>query len=110
MIKNYRRKKTIRVAFALQFYSGLSAYGYTHHLSSDSATVQCSGLATPGLAAPRPGDMAVLMLNLKEGNRVEGVRVAARILQIEGNTIRLQLMTGGMVARHRDLFMQMLAA
>lgn len=110
MVRNYRRKKSIRVTFVLQFYTGLSAYGYTQHLSGDSATVQCSALATPGLVPPKPGDMAVLLLNLGEGTRVEGVRVSSRILQIEGNTIRLQLMTGSMVARHRELFMQLLGA
>jgi len=110
MVRNYRRKKSIRVTFVLQFYTGLSAYGYTQHLSGESATVQCSALATPGLVPPKPGDMAVLLLNLGEGTRVEGVRVSSRILQIEGNTIRLQLMTGSMVARHRELFMQLLGA
>jgi hypothetical protein len=108
MDKRFTRRKSMRLAFTLEFISGMTAYGYTRNLSFDGALVECNGLAIPGRLLPKAGDPAVFSLTFKCANRMVTIRLSSRIVHIQNNTIGLQLFLAGALLAHKNLLTQLL--
>ena len=90
--KRLHHRKPLRIAFILEFSTGLVTYGRTVNLSQSGALLECAGLAMPGRPLPHPGASAVLSLSFPLSKVITTVRYATRILHVHSNCVDVSIL------------------